>query len=72
MANQKQQQRPGQPGREGEGGERREAPGGERSPAPEREDEPVKRGQGREADPDAELEEGDRVERELDDEGDLD
>jgi hypothetical protein len=74
MANQRQQ-RPGQPnGGNQNGGERREAPGGQRSPEPEKTaDEPVRRGQaGHEADPESELEEGDRTERELEDEGDVD
>jgi hypothetical protein len=75
MANQKQQrQGQGNPGRQNQGGgERREAPGEQQPSRPEREsDQPIKRGQGREADPESELEEGDRIERERDDEGDVD
>jgi hypothetical protein len=69
MANQNQQQpRQGSPGRQNQNEERREAP----SKQPEQEEQ-IKRGQaGREADPESELEEGDRRERELEDEGDVD
>jgi hypothetical protein len=68
MGNQKQQQpRSGAPGRQNTDEQRREAPSKDREF-----DDDIKRGASHEADPESELEDGSRREREVDDEGDVD